>query len=83
MSVSDVTATCPHCRAMMHRLWPTCVVCRRTPGAPSAGPLGCPRCGSLQEPVGESPCMDGSVLLRCADCQLPRQVRYGYDKETS
>jgi hypothetical protein len=36
--------------------------------------LACRRCGSLAPPVGGTPYEDGSVLLRCPDCQLPRAV---------
>jgi hypothetical protein len=36
--------------------------------------LACRRCGSLAPPVGVTPDEDGSLLLRCPDCQLPRAV---------
>jgi hypothetical protein len=36
--------------------------------------LACRRCGSLAPPVGGTPDEDGSLLLRCPDCQLPRTV---------
>jgi hypothetical protein len=36
--------------------------------------LACRRCGSLAPPVGGSPYEDGSVLLRCPDCDQLRAV---------
>jgi hypothetical protein len=36
--------------------------------------LACRRCGSMAAPVGDAPCPDGSVLMRCPDCQLPRMA---------
>jgi len=36
--------------------------------------LACRRCGSLAPPVGGTPYQDGSVLLRCPDCDHPRAV---------
>jgi hypothetical protein len=36
--------------------------------------LACRRCGSLAPPVGGTVYEDGSVLLRCPDCQCPRAV---------
>jgi TubC N-terminal docking domain len=36
--------------------------------------LACRRCGSLAPPVGGTPYEDGSMLLRCPDCNQPRAV---------
>jgi hypothetical protein len=36
--------------------------------------LACRRCGSMAAPVGSAPYPDGSVLMRCPDCRLPRMA---------
>jgi hypothetical protein len=36
--------------------------------------LACRRCGSMAAPVGDAPCPDGSILMRCPDCRLPRMA---------
>jgi len=55
-----------------------CVACWPPGSMPLAATmetvLACRRCGSLAPPVGGTPYEDGSVLLRCPDCQRPRAI---------
>jgi hypothetical protein len=55
-----------------------CVACWPKGGVlvthPMASLLACRRCDSMAPPVGDVPKEDGSVLMRCAECKLPRMA---------